>query len=199
MPIRPPAGPRSRSPRSAIARPARIVRGGRCGAGHIGPARRAARTGAARSAPCARDSPAGRRLPGCSGHGGPAARSWRAAPGPAARRPGARSPPVSLCGAIPESRCPGWLHVPLTHLQAIRDDRPTMPGTRSDLAIQAPQRPHRRRCDHHASRRWPGPEEVTITWRGSCGYLTGDLGISVGAGCCLPSLGPLPLPLQHLA
>jgi|ERR1039458_4628378 hypothetical protein len=28
---------------------------------------------------------------------------------------------------------------------------------------------------HHASRRWPALEEVTITWRGSCGYLTGYL------------------------
>ncbi len=29
--------------------------------------------------------------------------------------------------------------------------------------------------DHHASRRWPALEEVTISWRGSCGYLTGYL------------------------
>jgi hypothetical protein len=29
--------------------------------------------------------------------------------------------------------------------------------------------------DHHASRRWPALEEVTITWRGSYGYLTGYL------------------------
>jgi len=29
--------------------------------------------------------------------------------------------------------------------------------------------------DHHASRRWPALEEVTITWRGSYGYLTGHL------------------------
>ena len=29
--------------------------------------------------------------------------------------------------------------------------------------------------DHHASQRWPALEEVTITWRGSYGYLTGYL------------------------
>jgi hypothetical protein len=29
--------------------------------------------------------------------------------------------------------------------------------------------------DHHASRQWPALEEVTITWRGSYGYLTGYL------------------------
>jgi hypothetical protein len=29
--------------------------------------------------------------------------------------------------------------------------------------------------DHHASQRWPALEEVTIRWRGSCGYLTGYL------------------------
>jgi hypothetical protein len=28
---------------------------------------------------------------------------------------------------------------------------------------------------HHASQRWPALEEVTITWRGSYGYLTGYL------------------------
>lgn len=30
--------------------------------------------------------------------------------------------------------------------------------------------------DHHAWERWPALEEVTITWRGSYGYLTGFLG-----------------------
>ena len=29
--------------------------------------------------------------------------------------------------------------------------------------------------DHYASQRWPALEEVTITWRGSYGYLTGYL------------------------
>ena len=29
--------------------------------------------------------------------------------------------------------------------------------------------------DHHASRRWPALEEVTISWHGSYGYLTGYL------------------------
>lgn len=29
--------------------------------------------------------------------------------------------------------------------------------------------------DHHASQRWPVLEEVTISWRGSYGYLTGYL------------------------
>ena len=29
--------------------------------------------------------------------------------------------------------------------------------------------------DHHASQRWPALEEVTISWRGSYGYLTGYL------------------------
>jgi hypothetical protein len=29
--------------------------------------------------------------------------------------------------------------------------------------------------DHHASQRWPALEEVTITWRGPYGYLTGYL------------------------
>jgi len=29
--------------------------------------------------------------------------------------------------------------------------------------------------DHHASKNWPALEEVTITWRGSYGYLTGYL------------------------
>jgi hypothetical protein len=29
--------------------------------------------------------------------------------------------------------------------------------------------------DHHASRHWPALEEVTITWRGGYGYLTGYL------------------------
>lgn len=29
--------------------------------------------------------------------------------------------------------------------------------------------------DHHASQRWPALEEVTISWRGSGGYLTGYL------------------------
>ncbi len=64
-----------------------------------------------------------------------------------------------------------------------------MPGTRSELAaarrarrqlsharaIQPPQRTHRRHVDHHASKHWPALEEVTITWRGSYGYLTGYL------------------------
>jgi len=27
--------------------------------------------------------------------------------------------------------------------------------------------------DHHASRRWPQLEEVTIRWRGSYGYVSG--------------------------
>jgi hypothetical protein len=27
--------------------------------------------------------------------------------------------------------------------------------------------------DHYASKRWPDLEEVTITWRGSYGYLRG--------------------------
>ena len=30
--------------------------------------------------------------------------------------------------------------------------------------------------DHHASRAWPALDEVTITWRGSFGYLTGWTG-----------------------
>ena len=29
--------------------------------------------------------------------------------------------------------------------------------------------------DHHASKRWPALDEVTITWRGSYGYLSGYL------------------------
>jgi hypothetical protein len=29
--------------------------------------------------------------------------------------------------------------------------------------------------DHHAAQRWPALAEVTITWRGSYGYLTGYL------------------------
>ena len=29
--------------------------------------------------------------------------------------------------------------------------------------------------DHHASQRWPALEEVTVSWRGSYGYLTGYL------------------------
>jgi hypothetical protein len=29
--------------------------------------------------------------------------------------------------------------------------------------------------DHHASQRWPALHEVTITWRGSYGYLSGYL------------------------
>ena len=29
--------------------------------------------------------------------------------------------------------------------------------------------------DHHASQRWPALEEVTISWRGSYGHLTGYL------------------------
>lgn len=29
--------------------------------------------------------------------------------------------------------------------------------------------------DHHASQRWPALHEVTITWRGSYGYMTGYL------------------------
>jgi hypothetical protein len=29
--------------------------------------------------------------------------------------------------------------------------------------------------DHHACQRWPALEEVTISWRGSYGYLTGYL------------------------
>jgi len=29
--------------------------------------------------------------------------------------------------------------------------------------------------DHHAFQRWPALEEVTISWRGSYGYLTGYL------------------------
>ncbi len=28
--------------------------------------------------------------------------------------------------------------------------------------------------DHHASQRWPALEEVTISWRGSYGYLSDD-------------------------
>src|ERR1022692_1739159 len=30
--------------------------------------------------------------------------------------------------------------------------------------------------DHYASQRWPALEEVTVSWRGSYGYLTGYLG-----------------------
>jgi hypothetical protein len=30
--------------------------------------------------------------------------------------------------------------------------------------------------DHHAARRWPALEEVTISWRGGFGYLTGHTG-----------------------
>ena len=29
--------------------------------------------------------------------------------------------------------------------------------------------------DHHAAQRWPALEEVTISWRGAYGYLTGYL------------------------
>ncbi len=54
--------------------------------------------------------------------------------------------------------------------------------------------PHREACarlktyiighlDFHASQRWPQLEEITITWRGSYGYVTGHL----------PSDGQLPL------
>lgn len=32
--------------------------------------------------------------------------------------------------------------------------------------------------DHYASKRWAALEEVTITWRGSYGHLTGYLGVS---------------------
>jgi hypothetical protein len=32
--------------------------------------------------------------------------------------------------------------------------------------------------DHYASQHWPTLEEVTISWRGSCGYLTGYLSAS---------------------
>jgi hypothetical protein len=71
----------------------------------------------------------------------------------------------------------------------IGDDRPRMPG--QHLRLAAARRPGNndpmpvpsRRLkdliegtvDHHASQRWPALEEVTITWRGSYGYLTGYL------------------------
>lgn len=32
--------------------------------------------------------------------------------------------------------------------------------------------------DHHASQHWPTLEEVTISWRGSYGYLTGYLSVN---------------------
>ena len=32
--------------------------------------------------------------------------------------------------------------------------------------------------DHYASKRWPALEEVTISWRGSYGYLTGFLSVN---------------------
>lgn len=32
--------------------------------------------------------------------------------------------------------------------------------------------------DHHASKRWPALEEITIAWRGSYGYLTGFLSVN---------------------
>jgi len=64
-----------------------------------------------------------------------------------------------------------------------------MPGTRPDLAATRrdddneamPVPPKRLKdliegtVDHHASQRWPALEEVTISWRGACGYLTGYL------------------------
>jgi hypothetical protein len=69
------------------------------------------------------------------------------------------------------------------------DDPPGTPGTRQDWQIHAaggdneamPVPSPRLKeltegtVDHHASQRWPALEEVTISWRGSYGYLTGYL------------------------
>ena len=77
----------------------------------------------------------------------------------------------------------------MTCLLVIGVDRPRMPGTRSHLAAarrtgdndRMPVPPRRLKdfiegtVDHHASQRWPALEEVTISWRGSYGYLTGYL------------------------
>jgi hypothetical protein len=38
--------------------------------------------------------------------------------------------------------------------------------------------------DHHASIVWPGLEEVTVRWRGSCGYVTAYIGEDEGVPIC---------------
>jgi hypothetical protein len=73
--------------------------------------------------------------------------------------------------------------------QMICDDHPRMPGIRpawrqhaapgDNEAMPVPSRRLKEliegTVDHYASQRWPALEEVTISWRGSYGYLTGYL------------------------
>ena len=183
-----PAARRWRWPRSPAARPARTPPDGRCAAGQPGPGCHRGRNGAARSAPCPPSSPAPRRSERSPGPGRPAARSGRAAPAPAARTAAARSPPAWPCDAIPGPRCPGWRHAPCPppgdQYQSPDNARikiTTGGGAPHEATMTpcpchpAPERPHRR---HRRPPRVPtlaSLEEVTISWRGSYGYLTGYL------------------------
>ena len=64
--------------------------------------------------------------------------------------------------------CPEQDHAWRRHAAPRDNDRMPVPPRRLKDLIEGT-------VDHHASQRWPALEEVTISWRGSYGYLTGYL------------------------
>ena len=64
--------------------------------------------------------------------------------------------------------CPEQDHAWRRHAAPGDNDRMPVPSRRLKDLIEGT-------VDHHASQRWPALEEVTISWRGSYGYLTGYL------------------------
>jgi hypothetical protein len=66
------------------------------------------------------------------------------------------------------ARCPEQDHAWRRHAAPRDNDRMPVPPKRLKDLIAGT-------VDHHASQHWPALEEVTISWRGSYGYLTGYL------------------------
>jgi hypothetical protein len=65
-------------------------------------------------------------------------------------------------------QCPGPVQGWRRHAAARDNDPMPVPSRRLKDLIEGT-------VDHYASQRWPALEEVTISWRGSYGYLTGYL------------------------
>jgi hypothetical protein len=63
-------------------------------------------------------------------------------------------------------QCPGPVQGWRRHAAARDNDPMPVPSRRLKDLIEGT-------VDHYASQRWPAMEEVTISWRGSYGYLTG--------------------------
>jgi hypothetical protein len=70
--------------------------------------------------------------------------------------------------ALIARECPEQDHTWRRHAGSRDNDRMPVPPRRLKDLIEGT-------VDHHASQRWPALEEVTISWRGSYGYLTGYL------------------------